>query len=140
MNTYRDWQLFEEMPKNYQFDKTAGSPLCGYEFASDGKSILNGGKRVLVRVLQPQKKLFSDEYKVASSRMEQPTKASPEVIDANYVRTVNELARQKFKHKLLNDIMVDLTVCEIEGWSKMEYISELKRLINSIGKEACIDA
>ena len=141
MDTYRGWPLFEEIPKNYRFDKMAGSPLHGYEFATDGISILKGGKRVLVRILQSQKKLLSDELVI--SKMEQTTqkiKKPQQVIDANYVRTVNELARKKFKHKLLNDIIVDLMICEIEGWDKMEYIDELKRLINGIGSEVCIDA
>ncbi len=50
MDTYRGWQLFEQMPKAYKFDNTVGSPLYGYNFATTGVSILNGGKRVLVRV------------------------------------------------------------------------------------------
>ncbi len=141
MNKYKDWELFDEMPRNYRFDKTAGSPLHGYEFATDGRSILNGGKRILVRVLKPQKQLLFDE--VVSSKMEQTMKQDEKpgrVIDAVYVRTVNELARQKFKQKLLNDIMVDLMICEIEGWCTMEYINELRRLINAIGSHATIDA
>ena len=29
--------------------------------------------------------------------------------------------------------LLDLMICEIEGWYKQEYIKELKGLINSIG-------
>jgi hypothetical protein len=79
---------------------------------------------------------------VVSSKIEQTTKDDEnpaQVIDDNYVRTVNELARRKFKQKLLNDIMVDLVICEIEGWYKMEYINEIRRLINDIGNQSCID-
>lgn len=36
------------------------------------------------------------------------------------------------QEKLLNDVVVDLTICEIEGWDKTEYINELKELILSI--------
>jgi hypothetical protein len=39
MKKYKDWLIFDDMPKLYKFDKTAGSPLHGYEFATDGKSI-----------------------------------------------------------------------------------------------------
>jgi len=42
---------------------------------------------------------------------------------------------EKFKAKLLNDILVDLTICELEGWDKMEYIQELQALITNIGKK-----
>lgn len=34
------------------------------------------------------------------------------------------------KRKLLADILVDLTVCELEGWDKLEYLDEIKHLIN----------
>ena len=55
-----------------------------------------------------------------------------QIIDENYCKTVNELARKKFAMRLLADIRVDLMVCEIEGWDKMEYIEELKALINGL--------
>lgn len=51
-----------------------------------------------------------------------------------HAKTVNDLARAKFKEKLLLDIVVDLTICEIEGWSKVDYLNELKDLINNLGK------
>ena len=75
---------------------------------------------------------------MVSSKLELTTKQNKKpatAIDAAYARTANELARQKFKQKLLNDIMVDLMICEIEGWKKMEYINEIKILINSIGNK-----
>lgn len=43
---------------------------------------------------------------------------------------LNQLAREQMKLKLLNDIRVDLEICEIEGWDKTEYIRELKELID----------
>jgi len=55
------------------------------------------------------------------------------VIDASVAHTVNELARRQFERKLLTDVLIDLQVCEIEGWSKTEYLDQLKTLINSIG-------
>jgi len=47
-------------------------------------------------------------------------------------KTVNDLARLKFKEQILKEIMFDLMVCEIEGWDKKEYINELKKMLNSI--------
>ena len=46
-------------------------------------------------------------------------------------KKLNDLARLKMQERLLRDIATDLAVCEIEGWSKTEYINELKSLINS---------
>lgn len=50
-------------------------------------------------------------------------------------KSLNRLAREQVKLRVLNDIKIDMAVCEIEGWDKTEYINELKELINSIGKE-----
>lgn len=143
LGVFRDWELFEEMPDGWKIDKTAGSPLHGYSFISDGKSIINGGKRALLRVVAPQRQLLLEEPRQAAK----PANESPQqekkpemVVEAFPARTVNELARAKFKRQLLNDILVDLTICEIEGWCKREYISELRALINSIGQQVCIDS
>jgi hypothetical protein len=138
MRTYKDWPLLEKIPDGWRIDKSAGSPLSGYEFVTNGKSILTGlQKRALLKVRPPaQKLLFDSEWVV--SKMEIPTeiKPEPEIKKLPYVypaKTVNDLARKKFKQQLLKDILVDLTICEIESWSKTEYINELKCLINSIG-------
>lgn len=47
----------------------------------------------------------------------------------------NRLAREKMKLKLMQDIRTDLMVCEIEGWDKMEYLNELKELIDGFFKQ-----
>lgn len=143
MRTYKDWQLFDEMPDGWKIDKTAGSPLHGYSFISDGRSIINGGKRALLRVVAPQRQVLLEEPRreaATAPEVTQQEKKAARVIEAYPARTVNQLAREKFKRQLLNDILVDLTICEIEGWCKREYISELKALINSIGQQTCIDS
>ena len=62
-------------------------------------------------------------------------KVGSEVItDTNCVPNLNRLAREQMKLKLLADIRMDLIICEIEGWDKMEYINELNELVNSFGK------
>lgn len=48
-------------------------------------------------------------------------------------KALNRLAREKMKYRLLADIRVDLIVCEIEGWDKLEYLNELKDMINVLG-------
>ena len=142
MLNYKGWALLEEMPEGWKKAKSVGSPLHGYEFVSDGKSIITGGKIALLRVLAPQKQLLLEETgNTAIHAHESPPqeKKAARIIEAFPARTVNELARAKFKRQLLNDILVDLTICEIEGWCKREYIAEMKALINGMGQQACID-
>lgn len=40
-------------------------------------------------------------------------------------KALNDLARHKMICRLLTDIRIDLEVCEIEGWDKMECIQTL---------------
>lgn len=39
-------------------------------------------------------------------------------------------AREQMKSMLMQDILQDMTVCKIEGWSCLEYLYELKTLID----------
>ena len=50
-------------------------------------------------------------------------------------KTLNDLARHKMILRLYQDILIDLTVCDIEGWDKKEYIRQLQELITSFKVE-----
>lgn len=50
INKYRDWELYDVLPAGWKIDKNCGSPLTGYVFCTDCKSILRGGKRALLNV------------------------------------------------------------------------------------------
>lgn len=132
MKTFKHWQVFDELPSGWVIDKSAGSPLHGYEFCTNGKSILNGGSRALVKVFSEEVKISHDPMISASRKSEPENKKQSVVVDAAYTKTVNELARQRFKLKILSDIRCDLMVCELEGWSKSDYINELRNMINGI--------
>jgi hypothetical protein len=54
------WSLFDSLPCGFIFDKATGSPKTGYCFATNGVSIINGGKRILVRVSGQQSKLITE--------------------------------------------------------------------------------
>ena len=137
---YKGWELLHEMPSGWSIDRTVGSPLAGHAFITDGRSTLRGGKRALLCIVKAQAQLNFDapEYPASNEAtatiLPSPEQPSDFVFDAGQARTVNNLARQKFKHRLLADIMVDLQICEIEGWSKLEYIHELRALINGLGR------
>ena len=63
------------------------------------------------------------------------TGETPEEIETS--RVLNRVCRESMKERLLRDILVDLTVCELEGWDKMEYINEISALLESLkAKEA----
>ena len=47
----------------------------------------------------------------------------------------NRLAREKMKLRLLADIRMDLMVCELEGWDKLEYLDELLALVQELRKK-----
>lgn len=131
---YNGWPLFYSLPDGFAFDGH-GSPLHGYEFAID-KSPLKGGKRILVSVNKENHDLNKKELcKPVALQPEAPTQRNKQkvlIFESNSAKTVNELARAKFIQKMMNDILVDLTICEIEGWCKKEYIKQLKELINGI--------
>lgn len=54
---------------------------------------------------------------------------------ADINKTLNTLARQQMIERLYRDILIDMAVCEIEGWDKMEYIKDLQEVINHFGNE-----
>lgn len=63
------------------------------------------------------------------------TGETPEEIETS--RVLNRVCRESMKERLLRDILVDLAVCELEGWDKMEYINEISALLESLkAKEA----
>lgn len=47
-------------------------------------------------------------------------------------KALNNLARHKMIHRVLADIVVDMQICEIEGWDKTEYIRILQDELNRI--------
>ena len=49
-------------------------------------------------------------------------------------RALNNLSRLQMITRLENDILMDLRICEIEGWDKKEYINQLRDLLNSLGE------
>ena len=132
---YKDWDLYDILPLGWKIDLTCGSPLFGYDFCTDGKSVLNGGKRALVKSVRKgeESAKFIENKQEKTNKIEDQSQKEEQ--KKQYVfpsQTVNILARKKFQEQLLKEIKFDLIVCEIEGWDKKEYIKELKKLINAI--------
>lgn len=124
------WDILENLPAGWIIDNTAGSPIKNTVFITNGKSVLNGQKRALIRVKPAIK-----ETQIHTETKLNKEKEKEVVEDVGIIefpaKKVNELARKRFLEQILKDIMFDLTVCEIEGWDKKEYIKEIRKLINS---------
>lgn len=121
------WDILQNLPEGWIIDNTAGSPIKNTVFITNGKSVFNGQKRALLRV--------KSELKETQTHPETKPTKEKEVIESVDIiefpaKKVNELARKRFLEQILKDIMFDLTVCEIEGWDKKEYIKEIRKLIN----------
>lgn len=127
MEKYRDWNILESLPDGWVVDNTAGSPAPNTVFITNGKSVLNGQKRALLKV-----NVKRDVYTSKNEIKEVVAKIETTDDVPFPAKTVNNLARKKFQEQLLKEIHFDLMVCQIEGWDKTEYIKELQKLLNSI--------
>lgn len=131
----KDWELLETLPDGWYLDETTGSPLTGYSFCRSTKSRFDPAyKQALVRAEKPKLLVEPKQLEFPKQKDTKAKQNNNQVIDENYVKTVNTLAREKFKLKIMQEIMFDLMVCEIEGWSKKEYIEEITTLVGSLGK------
>lgn len=52
-------------------------------------------------------------------------------LDPSDAKTFNQLAREQMKLRLLADLKMDLTVCQIEGWQPT-YAHELHEMIQDL--------
>lgn len=132
MNKYKYWEILDELPQGWVIDKTAGSPAPNTVFITNGKSVLNGQKRALLK-LEPKRDISIPKNEMVKNNFAEIDKITKKTETPIFpAKTVNDLARLKFKEQLLKEIMFDLMVCEIEKWDKKEYINELKKMINGI--------
>jgi len=117
------------MPPGWRLDKTWGSPEHGWEPIHNGKSLLNGGKKGLLK-RQIKKETLKD---IKSPQVSAPiaVKVEPKQNNKKAAKPMNHLAREKFKEKLLQEIVFDLMVCKIEGWDHKQYTKELKQVIDT---------
>ena len=112
-----------------------GSPEHGFIPICNGKSIVNGGKKGLLRSNEVKanevvrKTLFVPPSTICTRKLEL---TKTEIKQASLA--TNKLAREKFKEKMLQEILFDMSVCKIEGWPIDEYSLQLKSLIDLVAK------
>lgn len=133
MSKYMNWGLYDKPPEGFSIDKHTGSPLSGYDFYTNGRSILNGGIRILVKASGVPVDSMAVNHPPARESVPKGKEPKEDPITSWEVRQrVNAFARESFKVKLLQEIEFDLMVCKLEGWSMESYVCELKRLIDDI--------
>ena len=133
MSKYMNWELYDKPPEGFSIDKHTGSPLTGYDFYTNGKSVLNGGVRILVKSLNVHVNDIADNhYPVKRNTPNNKEPKQDPMINRNVRQRVNVFARERFKVKLLQEIEFDLMVCHLEGWSMGSYVNELKQLIDDV--------
>lgn len=131
MSKYMNWELYDKPPEGFSIDKHAGSPLTGYDFYTNGKSVLNGGIRILVK--SPNVYVKDNIGNITRQSMHKSKEPKPDpMINRDVRQQVNALARNRFKVKLMQEIEFDLMVCKLEGWSTRSYVNELKQLIDDV--------
>ena len=52
-------------------------------------------------------------------------------MEKDTIKALNKLAREQTKYKLQCDIAFDLQVCQLEGYNPVEYLEELKQIIDN---------
>lgn len=136
---YGVWDIVEKIPEGWRINKVIGSPLFGHVVIDNCKSPLTKEcKRALLKIERPQPTETPPtvvEPTPAPILVPEPQPEPKQQAQPNYEfpsQKVNELARKKFQEHLLKEITFDLMVCELEGWNKLDYIKELKRLINGV--------
>lgn len=136
--------MLQEMPEGWKVDRTTGSPLAGHVFITNGKSVLNGQKRALLacNMAANVSEVAGDKIQISNEKPNHIKTLSydDQISSSGFRRSVNEMARETFKLNLLRDIMCDLTICEIEGWCKTEYINQIKKMVAEIGIGKTIDS
>ena len=123
-------QKYDDMPEGWRIDTSWGSPEHGYAPICNGKSMLNGGKKgLLLRNVGP---VIQEPCRVINMQVCAPVVKMTKDETREAAEVTNKLAREKFKEKLLQEILFDMSVCKIEGWPIKQYATELKMLIDSV--------
>jgi hypothetical protein len=122
-------EKFETMPDGWKIDRSWGSPEFGWQPIHNGRSLLNGGRKGLLRVHPTMTTKDEPPKQQHETKKERQPDMSVDEVQA-IAETMNTLARAKFKETLLQELLFDLQVCKLEGWDCESYVVELKKLID----------
>jgi len=77
---------------------------------------------------------WQDSTHIHYSDHTEPVKEEPQQ-SGDIATSLNRLAREQMKQRLLKDIATDLAICDLEGWNKTEYINEIAEIVNGFKQE-----
>lgn len=135
-----EWDVYDQLPEGWHIVSDCAPHMSGLVFIRPKDYLKAGAKSGRISLLREQ-----PASPVQPKPVQQPEPVQPETLPVQQppqpptastapypAKSVNDLARLKFKQKMLLEIQFDLMVCEVEGWDKRAYINELRRLLNSI--------
>lgn len=53
-------------------------------------------------------------------------------LDKETRRAMQRVSREEMKLRIYADILVDMMICDIEGWDKIEYVRELQDMLSNL--------
>lgn len=80
MKTNKEWVIYEKLPEGFSIEISSESPPHGYVFISDGKSVLSGGVRALMK-LEPKNARIVDKPFDNRGDSSQPTVPISVIVD-----------------------------------------------------------
>ena len=126
-------QCFDVMPDGWMADKSWGSPRGRWTPIHNGKSVLKGGRKGVLKFVEST---TTNQSLTLGCCATITAKSAPERLEltieekAEASKAMNQLAREQLKLKIMKDVAADLMICKIEGWDIKGYISDLKTLID----------
>ena len=91
MEKYRYWNILETLPDGWVIDNTAGSPAPNTVFITNGKSVLKGQKRALLKI-KPKRDINAPKNEIVENHF----------VDANKMIEKTEIPI--FPAKTVNDV------------------------------------
>ncbi len=130
--------VFENIPAGWSKLSGATTAPIGYLFISNGKSRFSKEYRCGLVKDNTQREFKREidgisKIAITSNRKEnEPVKKSGVCFadEPNLPEKLNTLAREEMKLRLLQDIQMDICVCQIEGIDYKSYLMELKAEID----------
>lgn len=131
--------ILDEIPVGWRLLKGATMAPVGYDMISNGKSLFSSDYQIALIKSTPCIPQKHDPVPhptaqitaTIESKNTKPAKADCLCFSDEpcLPEKLNRLAREQIKLRLLQDIRVDIAVCQLEGWEYKSYLLELQDMI-----------
>lgn len=138
------WPVFQKIPPGWRELAGAATAPCGYELICNGKSRFSPDYKV---ALVEQKRTKGEKEDTTIPFSVQPARGKETEEETHATKTsgvcfsdepglpkkLNQLSIEQMKLRLLQDIQMDITICQLEGWPYKDYLlglqSEIQRFL-----------